>query len=292
MSINDQIAANETSFQEWFQRSWDAHHKENPSAADFKDVGDPRPTTRQKSYDYLDKRTVRVMVDFQSRPDDFVQLLQDYLINNALLLYQESIRIANLPGSVSFYKDCGNQVGMVECHLSREGQIVTIAIGYQTYDKTAQIIASPDAMKMATHQKKIKLKRIIYLRNIKNVYDSFVFLWMAIAMTDFIYIVFFRAIGNDVSTANSWFLGTSCLFFISIWPYLAKFSDRFSLDEMIESHVAKDLSHTFFPVAYYSNEDVTAAQTQNKDHAAFLERIRSVIDRAVAFGESSHNQRS
>jgi hypothetical protein len=61
---------------------------------------------------------------------------------------------------------------------------------------------------------------------------------------------------------------------------------------MIESHVAKDLSHTFFPVAYYSNEDVTAAQTQNKDHAAFLERIRSVIDRAVAFGESSHNQRS
>lgn len=112
-------------------------------------------------------------------------------------------------------------------------------------------------------------------------------------MTDFIYTVFFCELGNDVSTANSWFLGTSILCLMFLFPLLVKSWDvEFSLDEKIESHVAKDLSHTFFPVACYSNEEVAAAQSQNKDHAAFLERIRSVIDRAVAFGESSHNQRT
>lgn len=284
MSIDQQIAANEKTFQEWFQRSWDAHHKESPSAADFKDVGDPRPTTRQKSYDYLDKRTVRVMVDFQSRPDDFVQLLQDYLINNALLLYQDSIRIANLPGSVSFYKDCGDQVGLVECHLSREGQIVTVAVGYQMFKKSIALTFDPlrQAKQTNTHrvcalEKKEKdLQLIVPKASILSILMALMFglsvLYIGLFMT--------LLIGLLIVT-------------IFAQEYLVPQLNRKAiLKKKVNAHRQHDLSHNLFPVAYHSKGKVTAALSENKDHAAFLERIRSVVDRAVAFGESSHNQRS
>lgn len=295
----DKLIDSENVFWGWFNAAFAAHSTSTPCAEDFLNVGTPfRAQGEKKSgFEPLYKRTVLIPPGSQGNPNAFSDVLLNYLIDNLLMLYADSVRLAVDPQQgVAVFKDCGPEVGGLFCDLSREGNIFTFSVTYQVYKKKVSILSSPRCLKNISDSSAIH--ECEAARDYRaSVGSGAVGFWLVAScgclslMYIALALLYPRAFRNfPEGFAYPLFLAAGIFSIISV-PVMQCLSKR--NDEKLKCgnraffHLIHDLSPIYFPVAHFGQEHVVKAIASNHDHQVFIERVSNVIERAVSLAEHS-----
>jgi hypothetical protein len=289
-------------FQHWFRAAYELSQRPSVAGKDFFNVGYPwNVKGKSFGYDFLFKRTIRVPPPFHGNPDQFASVLIEFLIDNVLILYKDSVRVFVWERGVGFYKDCGDQIGGYYCQLSREGNLFTMGIMYQIYVKSHSVLMKPDAL-MKCDARIVKrstacsaARRLRFFR-IRESLDGLKSL-LQVALVCAICFVLGQWLpkGNLLrGVANLVFI-CSLIFFALILLYIpyyiiggdgkiGKWRDKLIRDAARGNF---DLSSVHFPVLFNDHREVTEGIAKGIDHQVYIERLGAIVERAVSIGEQS-----
>ncbi len=301
MTYLSQLTKSEEVFQEWIKKSETLAKGATGSSKQFRRIRDPYDADdKYPCFDFLEKITIRVSPQFYDTPDEFMPLVIDYLIDNAVLVYDDSLRIAACNHSVVFHKDCGDQLGAVVCFLEREGYCITAALGYNIFHLSQSIKMSSSALQPCNNttmrntlafksyraSRFFKTKRFIGFVLMTAVFSLLILGLIACAS------LIARGFFEQIKIAAG-FLG------FLFGGYVFYSFNRFVDGEVASEHRAlvwesnqrltNDLSPIHFPVMYLDQEGVVKGIAANQDHQVFIQRIRGILQRSVALAEQVHN---
>jgi hypothetical protein len=279
----------EDRFQKWIQRTSGVRRKVAYNAKDFLNVGWP-----ETIWHTLYRKNILIPPAFHQKPEQFIPVLQEYLIDNVLFLYKEQIRLAVDNSFIGIFKDCGNQLGVFIITLKREGNLVLLEAGYSIYQKQASI--TTDDLLAA---KNVKCEAL-------NVYDdlsisrkaNFLFLIGGSTLIPIFGFLGFSAVRYLSFSENfkdpqnfKELLGGTTFFCLSAFFCLIIYFG--SLEAAVKSKslyimkYLKGLSPKSFPT-HLSENGPTELISKNSYHQAFLEQVNAIVNKAVSLGEQAN----
>jgi hypothetical protein len=293
MNTQQKLLQSELEFQSWLKASYDTHQKDGVQARDFTAVGSPTASGDKYScFEYLFKRTVRTPSTFIGNHDAFAIALKEFIIENVLDLYGSSIRVAmNGNESLAFYKDCGGEMGGFWCGFKREGNIFTLSVGYQIYWGYNSILIDPKNLLSPNTTNITKTYAYSAKKRLDFFYSKRFFTFLTIS-------IIFGSIAFGLVDAGGMlsilgvliglFTGGYMIACWQRWSQDETKSERAEIEREFNVRVGHDLSPIHFPVKYFSHEVAAEAIAKNYDHQVFIERLSSVLEKAVLAGEQSN----
>jgi hypothetical protein len=294
MNTLEKLIQSEKIFQNWLIASYGIHQKPGSVAKDFLNVGSPMDSDDKfVGFQYLFKRTVKTPTAFIGNYDAFANALIEFVIDNALALYGDSIRIAvESKKSLAIYKDCGGEIGGFWCGLKREGNIFTLSVCYQIYWGYNSILITPRNLRScnATSIKEsyaYRANRRLSFFFSKRVITFFIITLISASIALGLIlseVIGFMLLGGLIGL----FAG---LYAILCWDRFINGEtndERSSIEQEANIRPAYDLSPIHFPVKYFSHEKTAEAIAKNHDHQVFIERLQSILEKAVLAGEQSN----
>jgi|LakMenE18May11ns_1017448.scaffolds.fasta_scaffold9885528_2 hypothetical protein len=291
MNIIEKLTKSEKVFQDWLIASYETHQKPGVEAKDFLNVGSPTDSgEKYAGFDFLFKRTIRTPTAFIGNHDAFAIALLEFIIDNALDLYGDSIRIA-VKGkkSLAIYKNCGGEIGGFFCELNREGNIFTLGVIYQIYWGYNSILIAPRQLASCTAAEIRKSYAYVAKRRLKLFYSKRFLIFLIISIILAAIALGLIASGISGLAILGVFFGFLTFGYIrscwNRWVNNETASERSEIENEAIVRLAHDLSPIHFPVKYFSHEKTAEAIAKNHDHQAFIERLQSILEKAVLAGE-------
>lgn len=294
MNTFEKLTKSEEVFQDWLIASYEAHNKAGVEAKDFLNVGSPTGLSdKYDGFEYLFKKTVKTPAVFIGNHDAFAIALIEFIIDNVLALYGDSVRVA-VDGnkSLSIYKDCGGEIGGFWCGLKREGNICLLSVCYQIHWGYNSILIDPKKLIPCTAASIRKSYAYRAKRRLRFFYSKR-FLIFSIISTLFAGIVL-----GLLSSKINWLVVLGVIIGFFTCGYMKLCWDRWTNGETAierseietEANVRlnHDLSPVHFPVKYFTHKKSAEAIARNHDHQVFIERLSSILERAVLAGEQSN----
>jgi hypothetical protein len=260
MRMHDQLITKEQQFIKWLEAASTEIQQliENPER-----LQGIQHSLQAGFYNYLLKSTVRIPHSYRDDSDRFFAALQNYILELCLEMYSDGLRIArwnNLCFAV--FKNCGDELGGYFVNLKKDGNLVIIEAAYQTYFSNLEI-ASPLSTLKAPTSSAIRKTTAYRLYRKQRYFDlKLVVYWLSFCLIDL---------------TGDWLSSGSCC-------NDAKKELRSRLKESLRC----DLSSIYFPVKYFDQTKLESDLATNHDHLIFINRLNSIIERAVSLGEQTH----
>jgi len=294
MDTFEKLTKSEEVFQDWLIASYEAHNKPGVEAKDFLNVGSPLGLSdKHCGFEYLFKRTVKTPAVFIGNHDAFAIALTEFIIDNVLALYGGSIRVAvNGNKSLSIYKDCGGEIGGFWCGLKSEGNIFLLSVCYQIYWGYNSILIDPKKLIPCTAAGIRNSYAYRAKRRLRFFYSKR-FLIFSIISTIFSLIALgLITSGISLLVIVGWIVGLFTCGYMKLcwdrWVNNETASERSEIKTEAYVRPGHDLSPIHFPVKYFTHEKSADAIARNHAHQVFIDRLSSMLERAVLAGEQSN----
>lgn len=288
-NLSNQIFKAEENFRNWLEIA-SSFSKQNspPTLGVLQNAGSPLMGRAHYFDPALNKQEVRIPREMTADPKQFVFRLMEFILYQMHGVYGGNVLdFVEGDSILGFVKDCDGDVGLCCFEFKRDGNIITVDIGYNIFQGEKSIISSADDLLPSKSYRYRVYKALAYILAKKA---SWMRLWFWILLSPLILyglmvpVALARAIADVFACLPCFGL----VYFFLFSNLLANCSKaRKELLAKIKCHLILDLSPIHYPLKVYSHSAIQKEINQGKSHQLFIKRGLEIVNHAAQLSEQN-----